>query len=98
VPDPRAVARRASLLRRSEPRWSACSHWTAASPRSEDEVRGPSTWPEPSAEHTCEDSNGYGTVRVRAWANLHPKVCAYMKVAAAVGHCPSWSGRLYWWR
>jgi hypothetical protein len=31
------------------------------------------TWPEPSAEHTCEDA-GYGTVRVRAWANLHPKV------------------------
>jgi hypothetical protein len=38
----------------------------------------PSTWPEPSAEHTCEDSNGYGTVRVRAsWANLHPKVCVH---------------------
>jgi hypothetical protein len=36
----------------------------------------PSTWPEPSAEHTCEDT-GYGTVRVRAWANLHPKVCAH---------------------
>jgi len=36
----------------------------------------PSTWPEPSAEHTCEDS-GYGTVRVRAWAKMHPKVCAH---------------------
>ncbi len=36
----------------------------------------PSTWPEPSAEYTCEDA-GYGTVRVRAWANLHPKVCAH---------------------
>jgi hypothetical protein len=34
--------------------------------------KDPSTWPEPSAEHTCEDS-GYGMVRVRAWANLHPK-------------------------
>jgi hypothetical protein len=33
----------------------------------------PSTWPEPSAEHHCEDA-GYGTVRVRAWAELHPKV------------------------
>jgi hypothetical protein len=33
----------------------------------------PSTWPEPSAEQTCEDA-GYGTVRVRAWAGLHPKV------------------------
>ena len=33
----------------------------------------PSTWPEPSAEHACQDA-GYGTVRVRAWSELHPKV------------------------
>jgi hypothetical protein len=33
----------------------------------------PSTWPQPSAEHACEDA-GYGSVRVRAWARLHPKV------------------------
>jgi DDE superfamily endonuclease len=33
----------------------------------------PSSWPEPSAEHACEDA-GYGSVRVRAWAKLHPKV------------------------
>ncbi len=33
----------------------------------------PSTWPEPSAEHYCEDAS-YGSVRVRAWAELHPKV------------------------
>lgn len=33
-----------------------------------------STWPEPSAEHHCEDA-GYGSVRVSAWAELHPKVC-----------------------
>ena len=33
----------------------------------------PSTWPEPSSEHHCEDA-GYGSVRVRAWAELHPKV------------------------
>jgi hypothetical protein len=33
----------------------------------------PSTWPEPSAEHVCEDA-GHGTVRVRAWSDLHPKV------------------------
>jgi DDE superfamily endonuclease len=38
--------------------------------------KDPSTWPEPSAEHTCEDT-GYGTMRVRAWANLHPKVRAH---------------------
>lgn len=36
----------------------------------------PSTWPEPSAEYACEDS-GYGTVRVRTWADLHPKVRAH---------------------
>jgi DDE superfamily endonuclease len=33
----------------------------------------PSTWPEPSTEHRCEDA-GYGSVRVRAWGELHPKV------------------------
>jgi DDE superfamily endonuclease len=33
----------------------------------------PSSWPEPSAEHRCQDA-GYGAVRVRAWADLHPKV------------------------
>jgi hypothetical protein len=33
----------------------------------------PSTWPETSAEYVCEDA-GYGSVRVRAWAELHPKV------------------------
>ena len=33
----------------------------------------PSTWPEPSAEYRCEDA-GYGSVVVRAWAELHPKV------------------------
>ncbi len=33
----------------------------------------PSTWPEPSAEHRCEDA-GYGAVRVRSWAKMHPKV------------------------
>jgi hypothetical protein len=33
----------------------------------------PSTWPEPSTEYHCEDA-GYGSVRVRAWAELHPKV------------------------
>jgi DDE superfamily endonuclease len=31
----------------------------------------PSTWPEPSAEHRCEDA-AYGSVRVRAWASTRP--------------------------
>jgi hypothetical protein len=33
----------------------------------------PSTWPESSTEYVCEDT-GYGSVRVRAWAEMHPKV------------------------
>ncbi len=32
----------------------------------------PATWPAPSAEHLATDVQ-YGTVRVRAWAELHPK-------------------------
>jgi hypothetical protein len=35
-----------------------------------------STWPEPSTEYTCQDA-GYGTVHVRAWAKMHPKVRAH---------------------
>ena len=34
--------------------------------------KDPATWPPPSAEHVTEDEQ-YGTVRVRAWAGLHPK-------------------------
>jgi hypothetical protein len=36
----------------------------------------PTTWPVPSAEHLVEDEQ-YGTVRVRAWAGLHPKQQAH---------------------
>jgi hypothetical protein len=36
----------------------------------------PSTCPQPSTGYTFEDS-GYGTVRVCAWAKLHPKVCSH---------------------
>jgi hypothetical protein len=36
----------------------------------------PETWPEPSIEHGCEDA-GYGSVRVGAWAGMHPKVRAH---------------------
>ncbi len=36
------------------------------------DTKDPETWPTPTAEHRCEDS-GYGSVRVRAWAGLHPK-------------------------
>ena len=36
------------------------------------DLKDPSTWPEPSAEHRC-DSDVYGSVRVRCWAGLHPK-------------------------
>ena len=34
--------------------------------------KNPATWPVPTAEHSTEDEQ-YGTVRVRAWAGLHPK-------------------------
>ncbi len=36
----------------------------------------PGSWPEPSAEHACEDG-AYGAVRVRAFSELHPKVSAH---------------------
>jgi len=32
----------------------------------------PATWPAPTASHTTSDGQ-YGTVRVQAWAGLHPK-------------------------
>jgi hypothetical protein len=34
--------------------------------------KDPATWPAPTAEHVADDEQ-YGTVRVRAWAGLHPK-------------------------
>jgi hypothetical protein len=36
----------------------------------------PTTWPVPTDEHVVEDEQ-YGTVRVRAWAELHPKQQAH---------------------
>jgi len=38
--------------------------------------KDPTTWPPPTAEHRVEDDQ-YGTVRVRAWARLHPKQQAH---------------------
>ena len=38
--------------------------------------KDPATWPAPTAEHVIEDEQ-YGTVRVRAWAGLHPKQQAH---------------------
>ncbi len=35
--------------------------------------KDPTTWPEPTSEHTCDDP-AYGKVRVRAWAGLHSVV------------------------
>ena len=48
--------------------------WTGRPPRHgpKFDCKDPKTWPSPSAEHRCEDA-GYGEVRVRAWARLHPK-------------------------
>ena len=39
------------------------------------DCRDSGTWPPPTAEHTTEDAQ-YGTVRVRAWSGLHPKLQA----------------------
>ena len=44
----------------------------ATDPRRSARIRAPGL--EPSTGYTFEDS-GYGTVRVRAWAKMHPKVC-----------------------
>src|SRR5215207_9549820 len=38
--------------------------------------KDPATWPIPTMEHCTEDEQ-YGTVRVRAWAGLHPKQQAH---------------------
>ena len=38
--------------------------------------KDPTTWPVPTAEHVTQDEQ-YGTVRVRAWAGLHPKQQAH---------------------
>src|SRR5215213_4610760 len=76
VPDPRPFAGGSLLPRRPEPRRPTRPHRAAASPRAQDEVLDPSTWPEPSTEYACEDA-GYGTVRVRAFSKLHPKVRAH---------------------
>ncbi len=37
------------------------------------DCKNPKGWPEPTHEHVSDDEH-YGTVRVRAWARLHPKV------------------------
>jgi len=76
VPDP-PHASGAALLRGPEPLVSARTHRTSCDALVATGRRlkcaGPSTWPEPSAEHHCEDA-GYGSMRVRAWAELHHKV------------------------
>jgi hypothetical protein len=56
----------------------------------------PGTWPEPSAEHACEDA-GYGSVRVRAWAELHPRSRTTQERVLG-DPCPSWSARSSWSR
>ena len=38
--------------------------------------KDPATWPSPTAEYVVDDEQ-YGTVRVRAWAELHPKQQAH---------------------
>jgi hypothetical protein len=61
------------------------------------ETKDPTTWPAPSEEHHCEDP-AYGTVEVRAWANLHPKVPRSTRTVALVDRRPSCGARWFWWR
>ncbi len=41
----------------------------------------PTTWPEPTDEHTC-DAPQYGQVRVRAWAGLHSVVKIHQRLGS----------------
>jgi hypothetical protein len=77
VPDPRPLARRGRRFY-GDPSLSGPPEHIGRPRRHGPKMKcsDPSTWPEPSAEHRCEDA-GYGAVRVRrvrAWAGLHPKV------------------------
>lgn len=47
--------------------------------------KNPLTWPVPTAEHHEEDSH-YGTVRVRAWSDLHSIVQAHPSRGTAKAH------------
>ena len=60
------------------------------------ECKNPATWPEPTAEHACEDA-GYGAVRVRAWAGLHPKTQNH-PTHGTRRPAPSHAGRWSWLR
>jgi hypothetical protein len=48
----------------------------------------PSTWPEPSAEHTCKDAGGYGSVHVRARGPICTRRSRTTKERVAAGSCP----------
>jgi hypothetical protein len=54
----------------------------------------PSTWPEPTAEHSCVTGD-YGAVRVRARSGLHPKT---RRGALRGSDCRGGRRRLSWWR
>ncbi|WP_197651743.1 NF041680 family putative transposase [Carbonactinospora thermoautotrophica] len=43
----------------------------------------PATWPPPTAQLTCRDTQ-YGTVTVRAWSGLHPKLAGRGRHTGAV--------------
>ena len=91
LPDPPPFASGAAPLRQPESLGSARTRRTPSSPRAQDEVLRARHLAQPSAEHTCEDA-GYGSVRVRAWAEMHPKVSNHAGKGTR-GPLPSWSGR-----
>jgi hypothetical protein len=57
----------------------------------------PSTWPQPSSEHVCED-DGHGTVRVRAWAKMCTRRSKTTQEGVVGDSCPSWSVHSPWSR
>jgi hypothetical protein len=61
------------------------------------DCKDPNSWPEPTHEHTSKNEH-YGTVRVRAWAGLHPKVCLH-EGRGSRGPLPIvLGGRWCWWK
>ena len=65
-------ARRPLLLRRPPPATPSPQGGRPRTHGAKFACKDPTTWPVPTDEHSVEDAQ-YGTVRVRSWAELHPK-------------------------
>jgi hypothetical protein len=58
----------------------------------------PSTWPEPSAEHACEDAGGYGSLCACGRGLNCTRRYRTTRGEAVGAPCPSWSARSSWSR